>query len=55
MIEKYRALISSLSEHQAIVSNNLRELNGQSPVPADSFNPEKEEPEPFFEPTFEDE
>ncbi len=53
--EKYRALISSLSEHQAIVSNNLRELNGQSPVPADSFNPEKEEPEPFFEPTFEDE
>ncbi len=53
--EKYRALISSLSEHQAIVSNNLRELNGQSPVPADSFNPEKEEPEPFFEATFEDE
>ena len=53
--EKYRALISSLSEHQAIVSNNLRELNGQAPVPADSFNTDKEEPEPFFEATFEDE
>ena len=53
--EKYRALISSLSEHQAIVSNNLRELNGQAPVPAESFNRVNEEPEPFFEPTFEDE
>ena len=51
--EKYRALISSLSEHQAIVSNNLRELNGQAPVPADTFKPE-EDADPFFEPTFED-
>ena len=53
--EKYRALISSLSQHQAIVSNNLRELNGQSPVPAEGFNPANEEPEPFFEAKFEDE
>ena len=53
--EKYRSLISSLSEHQAIVSNNLRELNGQAPVPADSFGTDEEEPEPFFEATFEDE
>ena len=53
--EKYRALISSLSEHQAIVSNNLRELNGQAPVPADSFKTADEDPEPFFEATFEDE
>lgn len=52
--EKYRSLISSLSEHQAIVSNNLRELNGQAPVPADSFNTSKDDPEPFFEATFED-
>ena len=52
--EKYRSLISSLSEHQAIVSNNLRELNGQAPVPADSFNTAKDDPEPFFEATFED-
>ncbi len=52
--EKYRSLISSLSEHQAIVSNNLRELNGQAPVPADSFKTADEDPEPFFEATFED-
>ena len=52
--EKYRALISSLSEHQAIVSNNLRELNGQAPVPSDTFRPD-DDADPFFEPTFEDE
>ena len=53
--EKYRALISSLSEHQAIVSNNLRELNGQAPVPSDAFKPADDDADPFFEPTFEDE